>query len=63
MSRSVVGAPGSFSSSHWQDTGLDGPLVPPPAALEVHHPHFPADPHGRMAGNSEELVINFKMVL
>lgn len=52
-----------FSSSQWQDTGLDGPLVPPPAALEVHHPHFPADPHGRMAGNSEELVINFKMVL
>lgn len=59
MSRSLVGALGSFSSSHWQDSGLDGPLVPRSAALEVHHPCFPADPHGRMAGNSEELEIKF----
>lgn len=51
-----MGALGSFSSSHWQDSGLDGPLVPRSAALEVHHPCFP---HGRMAGNSEELEINF----
>lgn len=54
-----MGALGSFSSSHWEDSGLDGPLVPRSAALEVHHPCFPADPHGRMAGNSEELEIKF----
>lgn len=45
------------SSSCWQDTGLGGPLVPPPAAPLMHCPHLPYWSPERVAGNSQVLLL------